>query len=83
MTFVAVSVDSDMATADRYLQQRGEHRFTPAFLGRDGMKMLGIPGIPAMFAFDTEHRLVAKLSGWGPGSTHLDDAIDDMLAREE
>ncbi len=81
VTFLALSVDREEATAERYLERRGEHAFTAAFLGADGMDRLGVSGIPAMFVFDAEHRLVAKLSGWGPGSTQLDDAVERMMGR--
>jgi thiol-disulfide isomerase/thioredoxin len=80
VTFVAVSVDAELATAERYLARRGDAAFTSAFLGADGMEKLGVTGIPALFVFDGDHRLVAQLSGFGPGSTALDEAVDEVLA---
>ncbi|MCA9493744.1 MAG: redoxin family protein [Myxococcales bacterium] len=78
---VAVSVDADQAVADRYLDRRGGNTFHRAWLGADGMTQVGVAGIPAMFVFDADHRLVRRLLGWGPGSTSLDEAIEEALAR--
>ncbi|MCB9673267.1 MAG: redoxin family protein [Alphaproteobacteria bacterium] len=81
VTFVAVSVDEQQDVADRYLDRRGGTSFRRAWIGGDGMQKLGVDGIPAMFVFDAEHRLVERLLGWGPGSTSLDDAIEEALTR--
>jgi thiol-disulfide isomerase/thioredoxin len=81
VTFVAVSVDEEEEVAARYLERRGGASFRTAWLGADGMARLGIGGIPAMFVFDADHRLVEELSGFGPGSTALDEAVEEALAR--
>jgi hypothetical protein len=69
--------------ADLEVHDRGDALYTAAFLGADGTNRVGVSGIAAMFVFDAEHQLVAQLSGWGPGSTELDDAIERMLAATE
>jgi thiol-disulfide isomerase/thioredoxin len=79
VTFVAASVDADPLTADRYLSRRGEAAFVAAFLGKDGMARVGVTGIPAMFVFDAQHRLVERLSGWSPNSTELDQAVEALF----
>lgn len=81
VTFIAVSVDAEEEAATRYLDRRGGTSFRRAWLGADGMAEMGVDGIPAMFVFDAEHRLVARLLGWGPGNTDLDEAIERALAR--
>lgn len=81
VTFVALSVDEEPQTAERYLSRRGGGAFETAWGGKEAMEHLGVSGIPAMFVFDADHQLVARLSGWGPGSTSLDDAVDAMLGR--
>ncbi len=79
VTFVAVSVDKVAGKAKKYIERRGGASFVAAY-APTGMEDLGVSGIPAMFVFDAEHNLVARLTGWGPGSTALDDAVQEMLS---
>jgi thioredoxin 1 len=79
VTVIAASVDDDDAKVDQYLAARGDPSFVRAWLGPDGMKRLGVIGIPTVFVFDGQHQLVARLSGYSPGSTALESAIEKTL----
>lgn len=81
VTVVALSVDATPAKAERYLSDRGGNTFVAAFAGPETTARLGIDGIPAMIVLDAEHHVVARLSGWGPGDTRLDEAVDRVRAR--
>jgi thiol-disulfide isomerase/thioredoxin len=79
VTMLALSVDDELAKVDAYLSARGTPAFQVGWAGADAMAEMGIDGIPAMFVFDDQHRLVARLGGWGPGNRQLDRAIERML----
>lgn len=74
LTFLALSVDAEEATAAAFLSQ-SQPAFRAAWVGAGGMDALGISGIPATFVLDAEHRVVDRWTGWGPGDERLDEAI--------
>ncbi len=76
---LALSVDTTSDLIDDCFVARGAPSFELAWAGGADLRELGIGGIPAMFVFDAEHRLVSELSGWGPRSRKLDRAIERIL----
>ena len=79
VTVIAASVDKEAATAEAYLDARGKPSFVPGWLDETSVQKLGVNGIPVVYVFDAEHRLVARLPGYSPGSRAIESAIEKIL----
>jgi thiol-disulfide isomerase/thioredoxin len=79
VTVIAASVDKDAATPKAYLEARGQPSFVWGWLDPTSVQKLGVGGIPVVFVFDAEHRLVARLPGYSPGSRAIESAVEKVL----
>lgn len=77
VTMLAVSVDDDSATAERFLAG-STPAFRYAWAGPDAMRDLAGGGIPTTFVLDAQHRILSTWRGWGPGDDRLGEALDQL-----
>lgn len=81
ITVLAISVDHQQVTADRYVAAQGDAAFVWAWGGLPLKEAFEVDGIPAYFVLDAEHHIVATGGGFGPGSRVLEDAVERGLGR--
>lgn len=75
VTFVAISVDSDIADATRFLAN-SHPTFVAAWAGAEAMKTMGVTAIPATFVLDGDHRVLDSAVGSSPGSGRLEEMAE-------
>jgi thiol-disulfide isomerase/thioredoxin/tetratricopeptide (TPR) repeat protein len=80
--FLAVSVDRRMEDATRFLSSLRSHAWIPGWVGPEAMSRIGIDAIPCTFILDAQHKIIARVSGWMPGDTRLEEAIKSLRATE-
>lgn len=82
VTVIALSVDKTQAEANTYLDAHPMPSVHRGWIGPDGLRQLGVTGIPFTFFLDPGHTVVSTLRGFAAGADRIEIATQQLLQKK-